>query len=148
MKMHRPYEGKTKEVKSCERKAENQPMACQSKKWGLTPLGMPVQADFLELLDNDSDEEDTDFKISSDDDSYISLESSESINVIPPTPDRQNWTKIVLFKRRSIKEENFNDERERIEEKDKEESKEDEDESSDNKDKDEGEDEDEDNGEE
>ena len=32
MKMHRPYEGKTKEVKSCERKAENQPMACQSKK--------------------------------------------------------------------------------------------------------------------
>ena len=108
---------------------------------------MPVQADFLELLDNDSDEEDTDFKISSDDDSYISLKSSESINVIPPTPDRQNWTKIVLFKRRSIKEENFN-ERERIEEKDKEESKEDEDESSDNKDKDEGEDEDEDTGEE
>ena len=43
------------------------------------PLGMPVQADFPELLDNDSDEEDTDFKISSDDDSYISLESSESI---------------------------------------------------------------------
>ena len=109
---------------------------------------MTVQADFLELLDNESDEEDTDFKISSDDDSYISLESSESINVIPPTPDRQNWTKIVLFKRRSIKEENINDERERIEEKDKEESKEDEDESSDNKDKDEGEDEDEDTGEE
>lgn len=114
----------------------------------MTPLGMPVQADFPELLDNDSDEEDTDFKISSDDDSYISLESSESINVIPPTPDRQNWTKIVLFKRRSIEEENFNDERERIEEKDKEESKDDEDESSDNKDKDEGEDEDEDTGEE
>ena len=146
--MHRPYEGKTKEVKSCERKAENQPLACQSKKWGLTPLGMPVQADFSELLDNNSDEEDTDFKISSDDDGYISLESSESINVIPPTPDWQNWTKIVLFKRRSIEEENFNDERERIEEKDKEESKDDEDESSDNKDKDEGEDEDEDTGEE
>ena len=138
--MHRPYEGKTKEVKSCKRKAENQPMACQSKKWGLTPLGMPVQADFPELLDNDSDEEDRDFEISSDDDSYISLESSESINVIPPTLDRQNWTKIVLFKRRSIEEENFNNERERIEEKDKEESKDDEDESSDNKDKDEGED--------
>ena len=32
MKMHRPYEGKTKEVKSCKRKAENQPMSCQSKK--------------------------------------------------------------------------------------------------------------------
>ena len=103
---------------------------------------MPIQADFPKLLDNDSDEEDTDFKISSDDDSYISLESSESINVIPPTLDRQNWTKIVLFKRRSIEEENFNDERERIEEKDKEESKNDEDESSDNKDKDEDEDED------
>ena len=28
---------------------------------------MPVQADFSELLDNNSDEEDTDFKISSDD---------------------------------------------------------------------------------
>ena len=138
--MHRPYEGKTKEVKSCKRKAENQPMACQSKKWGLTPLGMPVQADFPELLDNDSDEEDRDFEISSDDDSYISLESSESINVIPPTPDRQNWTKIVPFKRRSIEEENFNNERERIGEKDKEDSKDDEDESSDNKDKDEGED--------
>ena len=123
-------------------------MACQSKKWGLTPLGMPVQADFPKLLDNDNDEEDTDFKISSDDDSNISLESSESINAIPPTLDRQNWTKIVLFKRRSIEEENFNDERERIEEKDKEESKDDEDESSDNKDKDEGEDEDEDTGEE
>ena len=68
---------------------------------------MPVQADFLELLDNDSDEEDTDFKISSDDDSYISLESSESINVIPPTPDRQNWTKIVLFKKPKRKTQRF-----------------------------------------
>lgn len=74
MKMRRPYEGKTKEIKSCKRKAENQPMASQSKKRSLTPLGMLAQADFPELLDNDSDEEDTDFEISSDDDSHISLE--------------------------------------------------------------------------
>ena len=142
MKMRRPYEGKTKEIKSCKRKAENQPMASQSKKRSLTPLDMLVQADFPELLDNDSDEEDTDFEISSDDDSHTSLESSESINVIPLTPERQNGTKTVLLKRRSIEEEDFNEERERIEEKDKEESKDDEDEGSDNEDEDEGEDED------
>ena len=137
MKMRRLYEGKTEEIKSCKRKAENQPMASQSKKRSLTPLGMLVQADFPELLDNDSDEEETDFEISSDDDCHISLESSESNNVIPPTPDRQNGTKTVLLKRRSIEEENLNDEREKIEEKDKEESKDDEDEDSHNEDEDE-----------
>ena len=103
MKMHRPYEGKTKEVKSCKRKAENQPMSCQSKKWGLTPLGMPVQADFPELLDNDSDEEDTDFKISSDDDSYISLESSESINVIPLLRTGRTGRKSYYLKGEALK---------------------------------------------
>ena len=38
-----PYEGKTKEVKSCKRKAEDQPKVIHVKKWPLTPLGVLVQ---------------------------------------------------------------------------------------------------------
>ena len=134
--MRRPYEGKTTKKKSCKRKAEKQPMASQSNKWSLTPLEMLIQAAFPELLNNDRSEEDTDFEILRDYDSHISFWSSESINVIPPTPDRQNGTKTALLKRRSIEEENLNDERERVEEKDKEEGKDDEDEGLDHEDED------------
>ena len=42
MRIVRPYEGKTKEVKSCKRKAEDQPKVSHVKKLPLTPLGVLV----------------------------------------------------------------------------------------------------------
>jgi hypothetical protein len=128
MRIVRPYEGKTKEVKSCKRKAEDQPMASQTKKRPLTPLGLLIQA-----VDVESDEKDSEYKISSDDESHNSSESSNCIMIIPPTPDKQGslTLKASRVKRRITEKENFNDERERVEENDNSKDKEDEDKSSD-----------------
>ena len=86
----RQYEGKTKEVKSCKRKAEDQTMASQAKKRPLTPLGLLIQADFPNLMEV----------------------------IIPPTPDKQGrlMLKASVVERRITEEENFNGGGERVEE--------------------------------
>ena len=107
MRIVRPYEGKTKEVKSCKRKAEDQPKASHVKKRpALTPLGVLVQA-----VDVESDEKDSDYIISSDDESHNSSESSNSVLIIPPTPDKQGspMLKASVVKRKITEEENFNE---------------------------------------
>ena len=107
MRIVRPYEGKTKEVKSCKRKAEDQPKASHVKKRpALTPLGVLVQA-----VDVESDEKDSDYIISSDDESHNSSESSNSVMIIPPTPDKQGspMLKASVVKRKITEEENFNE---------------------------------------
>ena len=107
MRIVRPYEGKTKEVKSCKRKAEDQPKASHVKKRpARTPLGVLVQA-----VDVESDEKDSDYIISSDDESHNSSESSNSVMIIPPTPDKQGspMLKASVVKRKITEEENFNE---------------------------------------
>ncbi|KAJ7394613.1 hypothetical protein OS493_000431 [Desmophyllum pertusum] len=118
-------------VKSCKRKAKDQPKASQTKKRNLTPLAMLVQAECPSLFDTDSDKKDSNFEISSDDDSHTTSESSKSINVIPPTPDK---LRPAIVKRRIIEEENLNDEKKLVEENDKGKGEEDEDEGSDDED--------------
>jgi len=136
MRIVRPYEGKLKEVKSCKRKAEDQPMASQTKKRPLTPLGVLVQA-----VDVESDDKDSDYEILSDDESHNSSESSNSVMIIPPTPDKQGSLTLKAggVKRRITEEENFNDEREGVEANDNMEDKEDEDRDSDDEKEDENE---------
>ena len=115
MRIVRPYKGKTKEVKSCKRKAEDQPKVSHVKKRPLTPLGVLVQE-----VDVESDEKDSDYVISSDDECHNSSESSDSAMIIPPTPVK--WESLMLkaslVKRRITKEENFTEERDVVEEND------------------------------
>ena len=79
---------------------------------------MLVQEEFPNLMDNESDKEDLDFEISSDDDSHASSESSKSISVIPPTPNKQKSQrpKVIADQRKITQGEDFNNERERLEE--------------------------------
>ena len=63
-----------KEVKSCKRKAEDQPNVIHVKKRPLTPLGVLVQE-----VDIESDKKDSDYEISRDDESHNSSESSDLI---------------------------------------------------------------------
>ena len=63
-----------KEVKSCKRKAEDQPKVIHVKKRPLTPLGVLVQE-----VDIESDKKDSDYEISRDDESHNSSESSDLI---------------------------------------------------------------------
>lgn len=130
----RPYEGKTKEVKSCKRKAEDQPKVSHAKKRPLTPLGVLIQA-----VDVESDEKDSDFEISSDDENHNSSESSDSVMIIPPTPDKQGslMLKASLVKRKITEEENFSQERDGVEENDNIGDKQDEDKGSDDETEDE-----------
>ena len=142
MTIARPYDGKAKEVKSCKRMAEDQPMASQSKKRpALTPLAMLVQEEFPNLMNMESDEEDLDFKISSDDDSHASSASSKSISVIPPTPNKQKSQrpKVIADERKITQGEDFNNERERVDDNGYAKGEEDKDEGSDDLEEDDGE---------
>ena len=95
-------------------------MASQAKKRPLTPLGLLVQADFPNLMEVLRDQSDSDFEIISDDESQNSSESSNSVSIIPPTPDKQGslMLKASVVNRRITEEENFNGGGERVEEKD------------------------------
>lgn len=111
-------------------------MASQTKKLPLTPLGVLVQA-----VDVESNEKDSDYKILSDDDSYNSSESANSVMIILPTPDKQGslTLKASGVKRRITEQEKFNDEREGVEENDNIEDNQDEDRGSDKEKEDENE---------
>ena len=114
MRIVQPYKGKTKEVKSCKRKAEDQPKVSHVKKRPLTPLGVLIQE-----VDVESDEKDSDYVISSDDECHNLSESSDSAMIIPPPPVKREslMLKASLVKRRITKE-NFSDERDVVEEND------------------------------
>lgn len=132
--MARPYEGKTEEVKGCKRKAKDQPRASPTKKRNLTPLAMLMQAECPELL---SDDEDPNFDMSGDDESNNASESSDSTNLIPPTPDK---SRAVMVKRIIVEEGNSNDEIELVEKNSKGEEDEDSNEGSEDEDREEDED--------
>ena len=90
-------------------------------------------------MDVESDEKDSDYEISSDNECHSSSESSDSVMIIPPTPVKREslMLKASLVKKKITKEENFSEEKDVVEENDNIEDNQDEDKGSDDEKEDE-----------